>query len=269
MQVTGGAGEQMGSGGSAEGGMKATGLGGTSSKGGEKATTGGATLASGGTGGSVPEVRCVHIKASTATGIWEGYSEDFLFKPLDKYRIEVAGVDETGSLCGSVVFGDSEPLAPATDPEGAYPPGADPVELKGHGIGELWPGATYSILAGAEREPVLRFQVSPQEVMKSWCELQSVYPSSNGYGCLPGSGFGVSWDAATGATSCTATNADGTELQTTAARCYQCASECTCSESSCTSKTEHSIVFDLTLSQDENELTGVVGSTSLRLTRVP
>ena len=257
----------------AEGGMTALGgasgiAGGKATTGGGKATSGG-SLGSGGASGGEVGTRCAQLKSVGATGTWEGYSEDFLFKPIDKYRVEIGGMDETGSLCGSVTFGDADPLPPATDPEAAYPSGRDIVELKA-GIFELWPGATYSITDGAERDTVVRFQVSAQEVMNSWCALQTVYPGGLGqeYGCLPGNGYSISWDPATQQGSCSVTNPDGTQLQTTAALCYQCGSDCACSESSCTSRMDRSVVFDLTLSQDEKELTGSVGGTSLRLTRV-
>lgn len=252
----------------AAGGSDETAMGGATGGSGSKAT-GGSDVASGGAGGSEPVTRCAHVKAVPASGNWEGQSEDFLFEPIDKYRVEIAGVDETGSLCGSVTFGDTEALAPADDPEGAYPPGSDPIELKG-GIFQLWPGATYSILAGAERGSTVRFEVSSQEVMESWCALQTSYSLEMGadYNCLPTLGYSTSVDSATGALSCSASDENGmTVFETTAARCYQCASDCTCSASGCTARTGHSIVFDLELSPDESQLNGAVGATSLRLER--
>lgn len=238
---------------------------------GGKASTGGSVAATGGASGSSPGARCAEPKSVGATGTWTGYSEDFLFKPIDKYQVEIAGVDAMGSLCGSVTFGEADPLPPATDPEAAYPPGSDPTLLKGSGLQDLWPGATYSITDGVQRDAVVRFRVSSQEVMNGWCSLQTSYTigvDGQDHFCLPERGFGVGFEPSGMTTTCSVTSADGTQFTTTGARCYQCMSSCVCSESGCTSNMDNPITFDLTLSQDGNELIGTVGSTSLRLARV-
>jgi hypothetical protein len=190
------------------------------------------------------------------TGVWEGYTEDFLFRPVDKFRVEIAGFTEAGVIRGSVRFGDGM-LAAANDPDAAYPSDAP--------NSSNWPssfidGATYTIIDGAQRGQVVRFEVAMSEVMRSWCELQIPYANGGGYSCVPEGCYPVSKD-------CSVELEDGKVQTFSATKCNQC-SNCACNAMRCTAGQFVIVPFDLSLDMAGDELSGTVGGTPIQLERV-
>ncbi len=198
------------------------------------------------------------------TGVWEGYTEDFLFRPLDKYRLEISGVNDEGVVRGVLRFGTADPLPPAEDPEGVYPPGSDPTPMGVILKDQLVDGGSYTILDGAERPPQLRFQISPAEIMRGWCGLQEPQMQiEGGFGCLPYSN-GYASDGKV----CYLPDASGEfTRETTLAFCTQCLT-CVCDAERCDAMQVSQAVFDLTLNEAGDELVGTGNGSPIRLKKV-
>jgi hypothetical protein len=201
--------------------------------------------------------------------VWEGSTLDFFFNPLDdRWRIELTGTDANGRVCGTATYlaaGQPAP-PPATDPDAAYPPGYDPFNaaIGMKGLVTVWPGVTYSIIQGAEVAGVLRFRLSPSELWKDWCALQTPVRQGDHYGCVGGDG-GWGSDGVT----CTVSNSDGSTQSYPAAKCNLCAGipVCTCDATHCVASDQGtSVVFDL--KRVDATLTGTVDSAMVTLNLV-
>jgi hypothetical protein len=238
---------------------------GTPTTGGVSTTTGGTTSTDG-----PPNVLVPQMCDQKLGQVWEGNTLDFFFNPLnDRWRIELDGTDASGRVCGTATYlAAGQPAPPAaTDPDAAYPPSTDPTTGgiggatgKG-GASGAWPGATYSIIQGAEVGGVLRFRLSTNELWKDWCALQTAVPQGDHYGCIGGNG-GWSSDGVT----CTVVNSDGSEQMYPVAKCNLCAGNpvCTCDATRCAvSDGGTSVVFDLKV--DGARLSGTVDGTMITL----
>jgi hypothetical protein len=238
---------------------------GMSPYGGQVSAAGGAATV-GGAAAALPEWPPTNdvTEMPDITGVWEGYTEDFLFRAVDKFRVEIAGLTDDGIIRGSVRFGDGM-LPPASDPDAAYPgdgKATDPQLMYLSPTDHFVDGATYTIVDGVQRAQVVRFEVLTSEVMRSWCELQKPYLDNGGnFSCRPGSGYSV------GKEGCQVRAQEGTVYEFTAAKCYQCDS-CACDAMTCTARQSNTQAFDLSLDMAGNQLSGTVGGTPIQLERV-
>jgi hypothetical protein len=194
-------------------------------------------------------------------GTWEGYSEDELFNPIKKYRLELLAASVGGPVCGTLKYGDA--VVPiATNPRDWYPPAQNYNEAVGMGyldpdVSGLLSGATYTILAGGVHDNRLRFRVSAYEHFRGWCSQQSSYylPESQSHNCTPDGGFTFSGSGAGGFDSCTIDLTDNTSTdQFSIAQCTLCnwhATVCTCDSCHCTARNVETMLFDLTFVGDE------------------
>src|SRR5262249_39777775 len=128
-------------------------------------------------------------------------------------RIDFGGAASAGGVCGTVVFGEGEPLPLPTD-AAALPPGGslDLVQV-GHGLREgfayqfVVPGPYPELDSGIASPDLessivgrrVRFTVNLLQFFNAWCNLQPAYqfvPDAEyqsellrrefyGYGCLP------------------------------------------------------------------------------------
>lgn len=270
--ATGGRGSSATGGTPAVGGRPTKGEGGsaTSSGGSGAGASGGATGASGSKGTAMdppPDQVVPQACGEMFHQVWEGSTLDFFFNPQDdKWRLEFNGTDANGRLCGTATYiaaGQAAP-PPATDPDVVYPPSFDPMSMQAKMISEPFPGVTYSIIQGADVSGVFHFRISPNELWKDWCALQTPVPQGDGYGCVGGNG---GW--ASDGTNCTITNSDGTTQQYPYGKCALCASPgvCTCNAKYCVAADRNgSVVFDLKI--DGAQLRGTVGGTMISFDRV-
>ena len=117
---------------------------------------------------------------------WDGYTEAHKFASgSDRVQIEL---DDEGH--GTVVLGSGAPPAPATDPEAYYSPVGDVgIGPFGWPSGQLGEGFAYTIQHAEVQQKRIRFGIDPNEVYRSWCELQvpvhNTAPEGPEYGCLP------------------------------------------------------------------------------------
>jgi hypothetical protein len=142
---------------------------------------------SGGTGGiDLPMGDCpTDAEHLPLVGTWEG--EVYENGPAGRFmsmRMVISGSSEQG-ICGTVTFGDSDPPAPATDPDEPYP---QPYPDDPPGI---WPfpvdGFPYTI-TGLHYKHIVQVYLQPYELWTSWCEIQTSYLVIRGeepqYGCV-------------------------------------------------------------------------------------
>jgi len=203
------------------------------------------------------------LEESVLTGVWEGHTIDFLLRPIEKFRVEIAGVNADGVLRGTVTVGEGDLIEPATDPDAAYPPGSEVSHLPMKGVSELVDGATYTITDGVHRDLTVRFQIDANELMRGWCELQTSYQLPEGpYHCLPNGGWSSSEDT------CMVTDETGKEHTFPVAKCWQCMSSCTCAPGGCTARQDYVQRFDLRWDSTADSLIGTLAGTDIELTKV-
>jgi hypothetical protein len=177
---------------------------------------------------------------------WEGYSQDFFFKPLQKWRLDV-GIDPEGQICGTATY-VAQGEAPPPPPESAdaeYPPGA---QASAQGP---FPGATYSVIEGARRNGLMHFRLAATELYTDWCRLQPSFPAFGSYTCIPE-------DARYTANECSYVDQlTLIEHKLSPMRCETCGGfeVCSCDETGCVVADARPILFDLKQS-DELTLTG-------------
>jgi hypothetical protein len=177
---------------------------------------------------------------------WEGYSQDFFFKPLQKWRLDV-GIDPEGQICGTATY-VAQGEAPPPPPESAdaeYPPGA---QASAQGP---FPGATYSVIEGARRNGLMHFRLAATELYTDWCRLQPSFPAFGSYTCIPE-------DARYTANECSYVDQlTLIEHKLSPMRCETCGGfeVCRCDETGCVVADARPILFDLKQS-DELTLTG-------------
>lgn len=193
----------------------------------------------------VPAEGACSLAADPAfAGTWQGQTEDFYFNTVAKWRVEITGQTSDGAPCGRVVLGEGEPPAPAVDPESRYPDASSgyPKNFGQGGAPAGWgpmPGAVYTILESGVREQTLRLRISPSELWRGWCALQT--PDASGL-CLPN---GVI-TAGPGANERTITTPRGSFVHPAdqVALCLQ-ALVCSCDETDCGATDNSEVTFDL------------------------
>lgn len=204
---------------------------------------------------------------SKHVGTWEGYSEDVMFRPIKKYRLELLVASPGGAVCGRLTFGEGTVPPLSNDPTAFYPPGTglrDTATNYALGNTESYArfidGATYTIVSGAIYDNELRFLVSKNEAYKGWCALQPSYhiEATHSYSCTPKKPLAL---VQVDDQFCLIAE-DGLVIKQPIAQCNLCGDlgVCTCDSCHCTARTPDteppSFNFDLTF--DGNEATATV-----------
>lgn len=184
-------------------------------------------------------------------GTWKGELEDFFLQPVTTLTVVINGASSHG-MCGTVTWGEGEPLPPATDPDAAYPSSA---YFDGYaGSPAILPPVQaypYSIAQGAARDKTVRFATGMFDPWRSWCDLQTSYPAqSDSYQCIPDSPqYATNYD--------TETCSVGSQSYSLF-RCYACALShiCRCDAFGCDADASPSTQFALTVSEAGDEMAG-------------
>ncbi len=187
----------------------------------------GGTLNIGNSGGKDPQL-------ADYVGSWDGHAEGWSFGSNCSDRVRLT-IDAQGA--GTLQVGDTT-LAPATNPNLEYPPGAagfppnDPAN-------ELWEGFPYPTHLTRIEAGRLQFGVDTFDIFSAWCALQTpdeVYCTPN---YLPGENRAATIDLPDGGTECTLAASDGANPQTIDCGKLQfCIGvhPCDCDQSSCASR---------------------------------
>ncbi|MGC4087304.1 MAG: hypothetical protein QM756_05230 [Polyangiaceae bacterium] len=179
-----------------------------------------------------------------ATQVWDGFTEDFYFKPLKQWRLTITQ-GGSGAVCGDATYVASgeAALPPATDPDASYPPGLSTANSIPYGQ-VPWPGTTYSVVEGAARDSTVHLRLAGTQLWSDWCKLQWSYQAGAGYSCLPPNGGKIS----SGDTCTYVEPLTLKEKTVSSMKCLACDTICQCYASGgCTARDAASIVFDLQL----------------------
>lgn len=181
-------------------------------------------------------------------------------------RIVIHGASSAG-ICGSLTWGTAAPPAPASDPAAIYP-SSDYWRFNGvaGATGVLWAppieGFPYTITQGGERLPTLRLAVQKSEPWKSWCELQTPVGGGGDWNCIQPDA--TSWRTSDDGpdASCVVSLPHGTASYS-AFQCSACLPAaggdlCACGADRCDAEQQRQQTFDLTLSPDEESLSGTL-----------
>lgn len=189
--------------------------------------------ATGGSGGSGA--------AAELVGKWTGYVESYTFADsTDTVTVTIAN----SQLEGSVAFGEAPAPPPPTDPNVGYPPGSDA------GVGPQqgpFVGFAYTIFTPSFDGERLQFDVSPNELWRLWCEMQTpIADEANpgAYGCLP------NWGFESGPGGCFQTNPQTQQkVQVDCGKLVLCSmgSPCKCTAEGCSAALAGAIHFDLSV----------------------
>jgi hypothetical protein len=102
---------------------------------------------------------------------WEGYVENFQFRSgSDVIRIDITAVQGT-TITGTVRFGTGATLPAATDPLVGYPAGPD--YDGGYELKLPFEGHDFTMQDAVLTDHRLRFSISPLDLWKGWCEMQT------------------------------------------------------------------------------------------------
>jgi hypothetical protein len=123
-------------------------------------------------------------------GVWVGQIEHAITARDDTgpaappQHVVMVVVQASGTLAGSIVFGDAPPFPTATDPNAFYPPitPLGPPEAREGELFDLvrnpFDGQPYSFFYVNHTDTRLMFEVVPAELWKDWCAMQpKTYPS--------------------------------------------------------------------------------------------
>jgi hypothetical protein len=239
----------------------------TASAGSNSTISAGAPNAVGGTTGCVsagpelpPDSGILPASAAPLVGTWLGYVENFKFgDQTDKISITF-GSCPSGS---TVVFGDSEAPPAATDAEQLYPPNASENPLYPSPQWRPYPGVLHTLLNATFSNDRLQFDVAPEQVFASWCELQRSYEVATSPGtfwCLP------NWGSGMDATGCfqpdPATNQRVPRACSQLDNCLFNTNRCSCTAQACSANLEPSIHFDLNVNLSSSKADGSVAGFS-------
>jgi hypothetical protein len=216
-------------------------------------------------GGSVNigETQTAGAQLSDYAATWDGYVEAFQFWPDGSDRIRLT-IDASGN--GWLQIGDAALIAPATDPNVGYPPGAYSVTAdvtSGTGTPtELSQGVLYPIHAATVETNRIKLGIDPKDIYADWCPLQTPYPGPGNeiYTCLPLNGA-----MSTPGQGCTVLEPDGTTQPVDCAKLELCFPEtaCTCTATACVAST---VPAGSTVGQYPVELDGALDATGTTMT---
>ncbi|MBI3206587.1 MAG: hypothetical protein HYZ29_33930 [Myxococcales bacterium] len=168
---------------------------------------------------------------------------------------------------GVVVFGDgASPPAPATDPNGTYPPG---YSVGAGGFANVpYDGFVYPLRAGTVDGERVRFAISSNELWESWCVLQTSYGGNGTCSCIPNRSILLPAEGG-----CYLERPESGDWDPVGcARVGLCMwPVCSCDASGCRARTNPTDHFDLQRDGDElvGSYGGFLGKFEIRLTRLP
>jgi hypothetical protein len=184
-------------------------------------------------------------------GEWVGYYQGTsIDDESSTFRLKILGANATKGVCGTLTFGAHTAAI-------AMPVATNPATVPAEtALGSVMLGAPYTLLDGALDGQRVTFSYSQPEVYKSWCELQTSYPTDNSctrFQCLSSSSSIERESAGV----CYLTNQDGSNKHS-----YSClgidicvmysASGCVCNATGCTAVMSGSgVLFDLTFTGDQ------------------
>jgi hypothetical protein len=118
------------------------------------------------------------------SGSWSGYVENFAFNDQSD---AVTLTFRNAPPGGQVVFGDSPPLAPPSDPNVGYPGGLQ-LEPMHPSTSAPYPGFAFTLMKTSLDGQRLQFDIAPTELWTTWCQLQTpILDEVNAdmsYGCV-------------------------------------------------------------------------------------
>ena len=201
---------------------------------------------------TTPNACVIGSEITSIVGQWEGYFQGSqIGNEASTFRLDIMGANSTNGICGTITFGSHTPSVayhpPATDPTAVYPPVgfSTNIDMMHGSIGAIL-GLPYTILNGKVDGQRVTFGYSVDEIVKSWCALQTPYANNDSctsFGCMPnGSIVGATDPAGT----CTITTAGQTKN-------YSCAQvmmctmgmTCACDATHCVANRGTGAVFDL------------------------
>lgn len=192
---------------------------------------------------------------------WDGYAEAIAFHTDGTDRVRVT-LHENGS--GTIRFGEEALIAPATDPNGPYPPARTSSERADRGVQT---GFEYPIDAQVTSGR-LQFSFGVGVFWESWCALQQPEPIS-GWQCSRGGGRHET-DPVTGEPFECSVSTPGGDVPIDCDVYEQCA-HCLCDEESCGATDRYGTrSFDAALSDGGDSLEGTLildDRITVRLTR--
>lgn len=176
--------------------------------------------------------------------------------------LTIRGATADGLPCGTLRIGQGDPPPPATDPDTQYPEGQGVGGgLGGIGIGRstAYPGADYQIYGVSNSSTRLAFSIAYNELLRSWCGLQTRYPGSNS--CLP-----TNYSGSQDQSGCTITPTGEGPIVIPCFKLSYCSPHvCVCSEAACDAVPQGTF-FEL--HWDDGNLEGAVnGGTPIFLDR--
>ncbi len=127
-------------------------------------------------------------------GTWVGQVLGDSLGPFssNEVTLTIEGLNQDGAPCGTIVFGEGEPLPLATDAAAIYPPestGLTPPPWEDDEDGKSWgvlPGAPQSVINASVSEKRLTFEYGRYEPWRDWCKLQTPTQHFDGsYGHIP------------------------------------------------------------------------------------
>jgi hypothetical protein len=177
--------------------------------------------------------------------------------------LTIRGLTEDGQPCGTLRIGEGDPPPPASDPDIEYPesqPAGGGLQI-GSGRSSAYPGAEYQIYDVSNTSTRLAFSIAYNELLRSWCGLQTRYPGSDS--CLPGN-----YNAGRAGDVCTITPKDEEERPVACFKLSYCSpSVCVCDDAGCDASPQGTL-FDL--HWDDGNLEGSLNNnTPIFFDRVP
>ena len=218
-----------------------------------------------------PNACVVGSEITSIVGLWDGYYQGQSGEE-NTFRLDIVGANLTNGICGTITFGThTAPVAyppPATDPTAVYPPAGFSSSVRAMN-GMMTPilGLPYTILNGRIDGQRVSFGFSVNEILKSWCALQTSYAwddSCTWFGCLPNGSIVGSTDPAGTCTIATA----GQKKTYSCAQTMMCnmSPRCSCDATHCVATSSTGSTFDLIFA--DGGATGVGNGSNVILNRV-
>jgi hypothetical protein len=181
---------------------------------------------------------------SSLVGSYKGHwpLADNYDEPKGDAVLTIKGLTSDGQPCGTLRIGEGDPPPPATDPDAPYPArvgmdGMDGAKF-GTGLTTAYAGVEYQIYGVKNSASRLAFSISYNELLRSWCGLQTRYPGSGS--CLPGN-----YSASQDSNGCTITPEGGAPMSIPCFKLSMCTPYiCVCDDAGCDAAPQATL-FDL------------------------
>lgn len=212
---------------------------------------------------------CMPAPNSPLVGRYKGRwpLSDYYDEPKGDAVLTIKGLTADGQPCGTLHIGAGDPPAPATEPDAPYPPREDANDMLlngkvGVGLASAFPGVEYRLLDVENSSSRLAFSIAYNEVLRSWCGLQTRFPGSDS--CLPGN-----YSAAQDLSGCSITPESGMPMPVPCIKLTYCTPFiCVCDDAGCDAAPTQATRFDF--HWDDGNLEGSLNTnTPIFLDRVP